>query len=657
MMLAGAMLTIALAAMAPQGTEPLLRVERDGDTARVSANHAGAPCDLAITELAKQMDWTLRFQPESLRGQLAEQIVDLAFHDEGPRTLATLLATAGDADAVFHERELDGARQVDVTIVPPPSADSHAGRARLRRHALTWYRTWLAERIARGMTGDDQEVRVRWQIAELLRGEGDLEEAARIYATIAAEDGNTLVPEALLKLASVEFDMGPEHWPDAERQVRELTRMHPESPQAIDGVLLLGRLLLATGHARECATTIQRAYVRLTGTPELAAAYLLMARAQLRLGDADAARAALRQLAAVRSPASLPPAQRREELLLRGLSEVARGASLAAIEALTELLGDAGTAPDERAQAYVGLGEACLLAGRAVHAASASVAARAAREHLDDEWRARATALEARVAFAVGEDERGYTVLEDALRSESVPELAVMLAERLLAGGRMQRADEVAATLDGRDDRFGDRARLVRVEAGLSRAQGTIALAAAIDAASQRAAAIRDANLESRADAAIAAAALDAHVAPDAAAGPFGAQATLLAGLTALAESRELERRGDHGAARERRAAAETDLAKARAAFAPAAAEPDAPLADLFGLARCEEALGHDDAARALFEEIVTRDADPSTTADDARTGPFGRAAGTALAVRRWLDDTGGWTPAVDVDTIRWPRR
>ncbi|MCA8941290.1 MAG: hypothetical protein KDB80_01915 [Planctomycetes bacterium] len=82
----------------------------------------------------------------------------------------------------------------------------------------------------------------------------------------------------------------------------------------------------------------------------------------------------------------------------------------------------------------------------------------------------------------------------------------------------------------------------------------------------------------------------------------------------------------------------------------------DAELVDLYCLARCEEKLGNYAAADSLYAQIIARD--QIDQPDGTQTyGKWGRAAQASKSVLRWMQDTSGWTPAMDIEAIQWESR
>ncbi|MBK8980333.1 MAG: hypothetical protein IPM29_30900 [Planctomycetes bacterium] len=127
--------------------------------------------------------------------------------------------------------------------------------------------------------------------------------------------------------------------------------------------------------------------------------------------------------------------------------------------------------------------------------------------------------------------------------------------------------------------------------------------------------------------------------------------ALLRVGVGLLADAARRDRDGDADGAAELRRAAERRLADALTELAAACAGPEPHPRDRFALARCLEQVGDRVAAENLYIDIMARD--QQRAPDGSRSyGTWGRAAATALAVMRWLADTGDWQPRRDPRTI-----
>jgi tetratricopeptide (TPR) repeat protein len=451
-----------LAALAP-APEPLFATREVEGQLLVRANRAAVPCDLAIDELGRSLGWQVRYGSTTLREQLAEQVVDLSFDAMPPRICAQLIAAAAGADASLVERP-GGA--VDLVVVPVPDAGTEAGRERLRSWALDWYGQCLAR--AGADAADEASVRVRMHMADLLRARGQLEAAADLLEQLhALAPEHPYVPVALLRIAETRFELGPEHWVEAERRALDLTRLHPSRPEAAVGSVLLGRILLAQGRAAECAAMLERAFLRLADQPEIVDVYLLVAAARYRLGDPAGVQKAIATLDGGHDLGLLDPAQQAERSFLAAYAQLEAGRPRRAALSLERWFALAAEQDPRRGEALVLLGRAYQADGRFLQARAAAVAARQARDRLDRRRAREAAQLFAETAMALGDPQRALAELEDEVRRdpEQEAELTLFLAGSLIDEGRHARAIGLLELLAGRADAAGDAARLLRIEA------------------------------------------------------------------------------------------------------------------------------------------------------------------------------------------------
>ncbi len=448
--------------------DPLFTVHDDGKARTVSANRAAVPGDLALRELARAMGWTLRYSAQAFEKTLADTLIDLSLSARGPRTVANLIAIAAGADVLFVDRDVDGRTATELVVVAVPDPAAQEGRRRLREWAIEWYRTFLDEDTRAGGERLADALRVRMQLSELLRSQGALVEAASILEKLyELAPEHDYVPAALLRMAQCWFEAGPETWPDAERRARDLTRLHPARPEAAQATVLLGRILIAEARWSECVATLERHTLSLAGTPEIVDLYLLMAAAQFRLGDPDAVNRTLSTLEDGHQPEQLGGEQRRDWLFLRGYVAAEHAEGKRASRFLEQYVASAPEKDERKTIAFVLLAKAYLVEQRYVQARASALAARRERSLLDRTWSRASAEVWASTASALGEEDRALLELEVEVRHDpdADPELVLFLADLLRDHGRHQRALGLLAKIEERRDEFGDRARLLRVEA------------------------------------------------------------------------------------------------------------------------------------------------------------------------------------------------
>ncbi len=453
----------------PQGVLTTFTVRRDEDRVSVAANRPAMPCDRALRELASALGWRLRWQVDALGEQLAGEIVDLAFDDLEPRAAAQLIAVAGGADVVVNQRNDDlGRVQVDLVVVEVPDAVTEVGRARLRRSALDWYERFL-ENSERAADPDAVEaVDARIDVAELLRGQGELEAATRVLEeAYALAPHAASIPTALLRMAECYLELGSSYYAECERRARELTRLHPGRPEAVRATVLLGRLLLAQARYEECISELGKRSLYVAGNPEVVDVYLLLARAWFRLDRPTESASVLATLDEAWKAVDMSTSQRADHAFLRGAVAQLLGRHREAVRDLERYFELVDEEHADRPVAFVALGDAYLAGERYLQARAAAFAARETGRGLDGVWARRSSELWARTMLALGDEERAFLELEVEVRKdpEREAELALFLAARLRERGRYQKAVSVLERIVGRGDEVGDRARLETIEA------------------------------------------------------------------------------------------------------------------------------------------------------------------------------------------------
>jgi tetratricopeptide (TPR) repeat protein len=116
--------------------------------------------------------------------------------------------------------------------------------------------------------------------------------------------------------------------------------------------------------------------------------------------------------------------------------------------------------------AYVMLAECYLAQKKYVQARAASVEARTRHlGRLTPAWRERALKGWARTALALGEKEGAFLELEQLVMRGDEPELALFLADEMLADRQWERAIAVIRSLVELESPVGDRARFKKLQA------------------------------------------------------------------------------------------------------------------------------------------------------------------------------------------------
>lgn len=435
----------------------------------VTANRSGVPADEALRKLATAMGWGVQFETEALRSRMSVFGVDVALDRQSPRTVAHLLAVAGGADVVFSDASYLGEQTTTMMVVSPPTNETESGRQRLRQWAIQWYTTFLQDKLRHDPLVEEHGMDVRMNMARLLRDQGALEEAALVYHELETTDPtHDFVPMALLELAECRFELGEEHWVEAERVARDLMKRHPSLAEAAQGTVLLGRILLAQGRHQECARTLTAAYLRLAGTPEIIDLYLLVARAEYHLGDAETVLSTTSALDEAHEFRELSEEQWLDYLFLRGYGLHATGENEKAVEPLEIFLG-MGAEDPRRGIAFVLLGRTYLALDRIVEARAAAIEAHHLKVggRVDGYWGREASKFYAKTALEIGDREEAFEKLEVEVRRspESEPELVLYLGEAFMGEGRFQKAIITAELLVDLDGKWGDAARMMRLEA------------------------------------------------------------------------------------------------------------------------------------------------------------------------------------------------
>lgn len=484
---------LALPSLVPQGAqgEATFRAQRlaeaPGVAGRltVAADRRQVNCLDALRELCAAVGWNLRVESRTLEGELAFQSVDLNLADQDPLMVAQLIAVAAGADVVFDEAPpVEGGRPtVHVVRVPDPSSES--GRQRLRALAGQWYRSFLRDELQHEPLVAREAVQVRMNLGQLLVDSGDLENAITLYREAFEARPHDQVAAALLGIATCHLDLAAgatdrqaqrSHYEQAEKWLRRMFELMPTAPELTPATVLLGRALLGLARtearpeqvrarAEQCQTELRARVIRLVESVEMLEVWLLAGEAQLLLERPDRVHETMLTLRESAYFAELSPRQFRDYHFLLGYGALGLGKHELAMQALEWFLIHAEADP-RRGMAYVMLAEAYLAQKKYVQARAASVEAR--NRHLgtlSQAWRERAMKVWARTALALGEKDSAFLELEQMVVRGDEPELALFLADEMLADRQWERAIAVVRHLLDLETPIGDRARFRKLTA------------------------------------------------------------------------------------------------------------------------------------------------------------------------------------------------
>jgi tetratricopeptide (TPR) repeat protein len=451
----------------------------------VSADRRLVNCLDALGGLTKAVGWNLVVDSKPLETDLGFQTVDLNLADQDPRVVAQLIAVAAGADVVFDAAEpVEGARAT-VHVVRVPDAATESGRQRLRALSGQWYRSFLRDELQHEPLVARQAVQVRMSLGQLLVDSGDLVSAIAFYTEAFEQRPHDFVAAAVLRIAECHLDLGAgqvdrnqqrSHYEQAEKWVRRLFESMPTAPEVTPATILLGRAMLGQARveanrdamrerAEQCQTELRARVMRLVESVEMLDVWLLSAEAQRMLEQP--ARVYETMLTLRESPyfGELTPRQFLDYHFLLGYGAVGLQKQDLAMRSLEWFLIHAENDP-RTGMAYVLLAESYLAQKRLVQARAASVEART--RHLgamDAEWRERTLKVWARTALALGEKEGAFLELEQMVARGEEPELALFLADEMLADRQWERAISVVRTLVELDSSIGDRARFKKITA------------------------------------------------------------------------------------------------------------------------------------------------------------------------------------------------
>ncbi len=445
----------------PQPSSPrdgLFQVDRSVDPMRVTADRVGVSADHALLQLAEAVGWSIRFETPRLQNELSLHSFDLSFDDQGPRTIAHLIAVGAGADVTFEERRGQNGVATTMHVISTPDPTTESGRLRMRQWSTQWYQTFLADALQLDPLVVQKGMDARMHLGELLLSQGDLEGARAVFQSVYDRDPvHPFVPRALLKLTRCLMDL--KRLDEAETWARELSRKNPNLPETAEASVLLGRILIAAGKYDQAVAFLDASLVQLAGTPETIDVLLLIGEAHRLRGRLDRTYERMTHFAESLTFREIGHRQWLDYHFLRGAAAEAVGKHAEAMEALEVMLGT-GPADPRRGVAFVMLGRCYLSLGRYLEAVSAVVEAKTYDSQLDPQWRKELRILDAKSALAVGDEQRAFDELETELRrGAALPDLTLFLVDAYIDIGRLQRAIEAANLLVTRDDAFADRGR------------------------------------------------------------------------------------------------------------------------------------------------------------------------------------------------------
>lgn len=489
-------LLLCASALLPQGQGPTFTKAESRDAgvvrATVTGDRRAVTCLEALEDIASAMGWSLRVESKPLENDLRAGTVDIALSGQDPRITAQLVAIAGGADVVFEDETGEEARTT-MHVTRTPTADTEAGRQRLRGIASDWYRSYLADELRFSPAPAAESLQARMHLGHLLVEQGDLEAALPFFNEIYDKRPSEHVAPALLRLAKANFEIGAQtvdpakardRYEQAEKWCRKLLELHPASPEATGATVVLGRALLgqarvATDEQRmrelceRCRTELAARVMRLQDTVEMLEVWLVVGEAQRRLEWPGRVLETMLTLRDSDNFADLDDRQFADYHFLLGYGALGTGSVELAMKSLEWFLIHAET-DRRRGAAHVMLADAYLRMGRYIEARASALSAK--RQHmadLDARQRTEALRLYARTGLALGDKESAFEELEVLVHREDDPELALFLVDELIADRQWQRAISVARILVTRDNEFGDKARFKSVEALFEQARAS----------------------------------------------------------------------------------------------------------------------------------------------------------------------------------------
>ncbi len=473
-----------------QSGDSMFAITGKGEDRRVSADRPSVSAADALRTLGTVMGWDVEFETVGLRENLANRPLALAFVDQDPRTIASLIAAAGNADVVFDDVSRAALLRPQANIVSLPSADTESGRNRLMKHSVDWYHTFLQEELSFEPLRKREGMRARMDLAKLLMDRGDYDTAAEQYLQVHKENRtHEYVPLALLKLSECFYEMGAqlqrrvdskdaviaeearaeqgEFFDKSEKYARLVSERHAEKWESAKATVFLGKIMLAQQRYSECVNFMTANYLRLTGTPEIVDLYLITGQAEQARGNTQRVLDAMLTLeGALDEFRGMTREQMLDYLFMRADALQRLGHHEEAVFTVHEFFG-LGPGDGRRGAAFVIMGRAYLALGQVLEAWSAALEAHSLRPIMDRNWAREEGRFYAKAALEVGDRDEAFERLELEVRDrpESEPELVLYLVDAFVAQGRFEKAVITAALLVDYEDEWGDQARMKTVEA------------------------------------------------------------------------------------------------------------------------------------------------------------------------------------------------
>ena len=296
-----AMLDVA-AASSDAATAMTARIERG--MCRISTGDVNAAC-ADLTSAAAQAKVAGQMEKDAALAGLrkgAQVLATRQHHQAAVELLLAEQALDGDVPAGFHAR-LAGAYEKRAQQVEQSIADA-SGAEKVRRTQLArefWNKAadaQLAYSRALAATGEQGAAEALFDAVETFERIGEGQRAAEALELFVSENADdALAPQALLRLGRTYEAMA-----QVEKAISAYQRLavYTDSPAAIEGAMPLARLHIAKGPAFFAAAQKVLAAVLASGSDAPAAkdAALELARLEHRMGNFDAARNRLEQLAA-----------------------------------------------------------------------------------------------------------------------------------------------------------------------------------------------------------------------------------------------------------------------------------------------------------------------------------------------------------------------
>ncbi len=467
----------------------IFTVNGKGDDATVSANQNGVAADVALKELAQTMNWGYRPATAQVVQELSKVSLDLSFSDQKPRITAQLIAVTAGMDVTFDDRTSATGYTAIMHVALAQSNATPAGRERLRKWSMHWYRNFLS--MDTDPLVSEQGLKVYMHLGHMRMAQGDMEGAIQAFSRIH-EEGSTNTnywTVALLRMAQASFEMGK--LDQALKWAKELTQQHPSLRPTAEATVLVGKILLraknpdGTPRYDECVQFLESSYLRIASAPEIIDVYLLTAEAERYRDRPDKMIRVLDILAAARPTQDWSRRQWLDYHFLRGIGAEGIARSLPegpkrtarlreAIRSVELFLG-IGTEDERRGTAFVVLGRGYLGVNQFLEARAAALEAMGHRNRMDAGWLQQARILEAKTTLVLDDQDVAFMNLETQVRkpSEDKPALILFLVDSLIDAGRYQQAITNADLLTRRRGIWGDRARYRRVLAMFKNAEDT----------------------------------------------------------------------------------------------------------------------------------------------------------------------------------------